>query len=565
MLFVLLKLMFLMAGFNLYTKFSDLNSTVETSTELFFESSSINLSVSGSENGYFQQAKYPDFSVFFDGQVYNTQVAILFDECIKAARGNTLHELTEFVKTIDGEFVLILIESGANRAWLINDSFGRLPIYIYEHPEQLIITRNIDWLVDVINLPYNKTGLAQLLLFGYCLGTRTHFDSIRKMSPNSLLSIDCKPLSIKEASAFSIDLKNNNLDLEVLENELQSAFEKALLNRINTLGNAALALSGGLDSRYIASVLKKLDVNIPLITYRDVDHSTDLDIESAQKISQQLGLEEAHQFIQLDKCMERDLQELARHKQGFNSLSMAFQLSFWKHFSEHKFSILTGDGGGKFFVDLSPLKTLHSEKKLLRYILRYNAISTPEVASTLAGISKNELLKSVTQELRAYPYSDFDQKYIYFTIREGGINWAFEGEDRNRLYTWSTSPFYAPEVIRLAMRYPMKQKIYGGLYRRLYAKLPGKLNEVLNPNWNEAPGSVDKVRRLHKRQSLKLYLPQRLIWRKKSQLLCDFPEYNLFKKQVELTNEFPKLNHLKGRQQNEFYWIILTLLLRRNQ
>jgi asparagine synthase (glutamine-hydrolysing) len=61
---------------------------------------------------------------------------------------------------------------------------------------------------------------------------------------------------------------------------------------------------------------------------------------------------------------------------------------------------------------------------------------------------------------------------------ERGFKWLFEGEDRNRQFFWSVSPFYGREPFRLAMDCPSRLKARYALYRRFMESLSPELIDV---------------------------------------------------------------------------------------
>jgi asparagine synthase (glutamine-hydrolysing) len=54
---------------------------------------------------------------------------------------------------------------------------------------------------------------------------------------------------------------------------------------------------------------------------------------------------------------------------------------------------------------------------------------------------------------------------VHFVICERGLKWQSEGEDRNRCYFWSTTPFSGTRFFNDAMGCPDEQKARFGLYR----------------------------------------------------------------------------------------------------
>jgi hypothetical protein len=64
-----------------------------------------------------------------------------------------------------------------------------------------------------------------------------------------------------------------------------------------------------------------------------------------------------------------------------------------------------------------------------------------------------------------------------------------EGEDRNRQYFWSVSPFYAPRFFEHALSCPDDQKFGLRLYREFLGLLSPGLENIPHANWGAPLGS----------------------------------------------------------------------------
>ena len=173
------------------------------------------------------------------------------------------------------------------------------------------------------------------------------------------------------------------------------------------------------------------------------------------------------------------------------------------------------------------------------------------------SVLKEKLIKT----LKEYPFASYNDKYTFFLIREAGINWAMEGEDRNRQYTWSSTPYYNPKLIRLCLAMPQRAKEYGMLYKYLYKQFPGNLENVSNPNWDEVVEDSKSVRRIHNKQKIKGFLPAFLLEKKKGISINDFEFSDEMQRTVKewKHNDLLNLETLKDKNSTNFYWQLFTL------
>jgi asparagine synthase (glutamine-hydrolysing) len=72
-------------------------------------------------------------------------------------------------------------------------------------------------------------------------------------------------------------------------------------------------------------------------------------------------------------------------------------------------------------------------------------------ACRLADVDVTDFKEELLAVLRCYPEADAQHKYIHFMIYERAMRWLFEGENHNRCYFWSVTPFYALDFFRAAM------------------------------------------------------------------------------------------------------------------
>jgi asparagine synthase (glutamine-hydrolysing) len=153
---------------------------------------------------------------------------------------------------------------------------------------------------------------------------------------------------------------------------------------------------------------------------------------------------------------------------------MAFVLPFLRDLKSDfgtEATHFTGDGGGKVLVDLRPTRRLRSIQAVVEYTLHRNALLPAEVACDLAGVKPSDFMDAFAECIASYPEHRGEDRNIRFLLKGRGARGSFEGEDRNRCYFWSTTPFYAFEFFRLAMAVPQSRKSGHRLYSRFLRHL----------------------------------------------------------------------------------------------
>lgn len=449
-----------------------------------------------------------DCIVLLEGMIYDQPEEVVKTKVHNFCSGqNTAWQLQSWLHQRDGEFVLLIYRRTNQQLFLWNDWLGRLPVYLFQDRIQFVIGRDIRQLRHLVGITsFDPYALATTLLFGFALGEKSLWQNISYLPPGTLLKADCIKNSIEISDNQFLGFRTDDLkhyDPKILLNDLTEATQ----NRLEKVKNPALSLSGGLDSRLMAGIFKQIGLNIPAFTYQDAAGSADADFKAVNDIVRQLQWRQNHQFIALQNPGEEQIRQLMELKQGLNYAGMAFIIPFLEYFNNHHFSMFTGDGGDKVLADLRPSIRIKSFPALLNFLLhKFGRISLSQAAKW-SGLEISALKTYLIGQLESYDSSPA-MAYTDFLLRERGRKWLFEGEDRNRAFCWSTTPFYSQPFTPAALSVSMNRKTYGKMFLELYRILPGNLETIVNPNWNLPLNQQNSIRKLYFRQRLKYSLPR---------------------------------------------------------
>jgi asparagine synthase (glutamine-hydrolysing) len=450
------------------------------------------------------------YSIVFEGLTYPFLIEEELDELFSffISSGFDTERINDWIQHKDGEFNLLFLDQRLQQALLVNDRFGRLPLYFLQEGRRLALGREIAFVRQFKLIPTDdKLGWAQTLLFGYTLGTRTLWEKVERLKPNLQLHIDLINGRTLFRSYFKApETSSKNINNQLITN-VKESFNRALRNRIHTLKNPALSLSGGLDSRLIAAALASQQLTIPLISYRDAEKSAEMDVQVAVEIVEKLNYVNQYQIVDLKAVTAESIVELLQLKQGLNGAEMAFILPFLKFYRDQTFQMITGDGGDKTLDDLRPSIHLFSQQHLINQLIAKHSAFSINHVSHLLQLSPSVVYESIVECLKSYQSRSLEEQYIQFMIQERAMHWLFEGEDRNRSFIWTTTPYYNPHFFDLAFQIPMKEKAQGKFFLNLLPFFPGQLHTLKNPNWMAAPTEKYKVSVLFFRQKIKGYLP----------------------------------------------------------
>jgi asparagine synthase (glutamine-hydrolysing) len=429
----------------------------------------------------------PTYRVVLEGELYGVEdVATEMRSLAPRLFGEDPAAVADFVCDADGDFLVCAREKRSGAVAVVNDVFGRLPTYYHVGDDRTICSREVGFVLDAVDVTFDRIGVAQSLLFGYTLGARTLWSGVRKLPPATLLQVD------PDGTATTTDLHTFDFDgsahadrsLERNVAELRSLFVEACRARGRRPGEAVLSLSGGHDSRTVAAAFREADVSFTAATFARSEDDTDAEV--AAEVASALDVD-WDRYDLTDPSPDPDrMATLLRLKEGMNPLSMGFILEFFDELrSRHGSSMnyVTGDGGDKALPSLRPAQSLSNAKALLDYVVARNAVFEVDRAADIAGVSESALLESIRARLSSYPERDPETRYVHFLVHERGFNWLNEGEDRNRYYFWSLTPFYSPAFFRYAMNVPPEQKTHNEFYREFLADLWPKAVELDHANF----------------------------------------------------------------------------------
>jgi asparagine synthase (glutamine-hydrolysing) len=429
-----------------------------------------------------------NYVMYLEGKIYNKDDTTIDKELNVVAEWvsrpfiERKGDLKNWLLSLDGEFLLFILNKSSKSFYFLNDALGRLPVYYGKSSVEFRISREFRFFNNSIDgAKVDRMGLAQYLLFGYPLGKRTLLTGVDRLLPASVIKIDInrKQIQIAQLHTFNLEKKSDaGKTLQETTRELVRLFSEGCNNRARTSNgdipttNVVLALSGGLDSRTVAACLCKNSIPFVGVTRLDNLERSTSDAEIAEQLARLLKIE--WKLFRVKSPRGRDLLRLLRMKNGLNYFGMSFILSFLDKVRADYgvgISYFTGDGGDKVLRDLRPCWRLKSLDALVDYIFSRNQIFDVHQVSALTRISAAEIVAELKNHVLSFPEDDLCQKYVHFLIFERAFKYLFEGEDRNRCFFWSLAPFFSIPFFRYAMECPDRLKERFALHRSVLLAL----------------------------------------------------------------------------------------------
>ncbi|MFB6079803.1 MAG: asparagine synthase-related protein [Haloferacaceae archaeon] len=431
--------------------------------------------------------------LFLDGALYDRSLDDDGERVADWLAAGDDDELASWLRSRDGAFVLVAVDRATEETHVLTDAFARLPTYRASIRGADVVSRELA-LVGTLaretgtDRPVDRLGVAQTLLFGYRLGDRTLYKGVSHLPPAARVR-----LGGARERVFRYDFgTRTRADRSVRENarRLARQFAVACENRARG-GPVVVSLSGGLDSRAAAAGYATLDVPTRAATFDPITSDASGELRVAERVARAVGLPWKRYRVTSRAEHEAWLVETM---QGMNSVGMAPVVDFLDALVDDHgrgVTLVTGDGGDKALPDLTPPRSFGDLDALVDHLVAAHAVMTPADAAAAAGVDEDALVASVAERIRSYPESAPGDRYAHFAVRERAVNWLNHGEDRNRYFCWSASPFYAAPFFLDAMNCPPEQKRRGRLYRAFLRQLSPGIERIEHADFGASPDSVE--------------------------------------------------------------------------
>ena len=451
----------------------------------------------------FQVIKSGRHIILIEGKIYNINAVHDKDfiNNVKAIAKTGDINLLDYFHSLDGEFIIYVINRLNRNVTMINDYMGRLPLYVW-HQKRFILSRDI-FVMDKVTtgLLFNESTVYQYLRLGFPLGKNTLFHDIDRVPGSSFLTIDDKGIRLREGSFDEVVFNGTHAGNEP-EKALYELFRKAVKDRLQAGKKVVISLSGGMGSRLVAGEIEKSGYPADFATYTTETPVFGKEMEVVKKIGKHY---EHSPHVTVCKTWSPEFfDELTGAKGGMNDFGRAFELQFLKDISSRFHEMITGYGMASTLAYLFPDVPV-SKKKFAAYVLKKHRVSKIRTLDRffLFDLKKEE--KNMRELLLDLPAKNTTSKYKYFLLAEMARNLLFEEEDRDRSFIWSTSPFYNPEFYRLAHAIPEKLKRKYVLLEKFTRLVDPQLAEIPHAQWDFAIAEKQRVRKMIFREKLRHY------------------------------------------------------------
>ena len=308
------------------------------------------------------------FILAFNGEIYNhrelrQRTSLSSRNWLGSGDAETLATLLDFVPIADivdllrGMFAIAVWDRSSRELHLFRDRFGIKPLYYAHHQERFAFASTADALSTFAGQrsSVSRQSLHALMSFGHISGRKTLWEKVYEVLPGEHVAFS-EPENALSRRKFS-NLTHRAIEqlelgkscaLDTLHEQLFSELEKAVQDATLSDVPVGALLSGGIDSRLVASLHAKSRGRISTFTIGFEDGSLD-ESAIARESARQLGSE--HHSVRLSQESALATIGIAEAAFGepFGDSSSVPMIALSQLASRAAKVVVSGDGGDELF------------------------------------------------------------------------------------------------------------------------------------------------------------------------------------------------------------------------
>ncbi|MFD2244914.1 hypothetical protein [Pontibacter ruber] len=187
------------------------------------------------------------------------------------------------IKNLSGLFSLVVYNSFLDELTIISDRGGFFPIFYITTNEYIAFSTEVKFLNQLNNVPeINKVALHERLFFGYVLGNHTLITNICRLPVGTYLKVKERKVQLINFWSWNDISKTIIYDYNIALEQGAKIIPTSLTKYYDYRKKYQLLLSGGFDSRFIASEISKFNEgeNIKGISIHKPNSTKDVKIAS---------------------------------------------------------------------------------------------------------------------------------------------------------------------------------------------------------------------------------------------------------------------------------------------
>jgi asparagine synthase (glutamine-hydrolysing) len=418
----------------------------------------------------------------------------------------------DFVKAVEGAFVLALWDRSRNQILVANDRFSLKPLYYTQSDGGFLFAPELKGILadPGFSKKLNLTALAEYVRFQQLLGDKTFFEGITLLPPASLLCLDCQTLKFTQSNYWdwrSIRSLEKAPDKREAVEETERLLRRAVNIRLERAARPGILLSGGLDSRVLLALADRQYQPLTTLTY---GHPDCRDVHLAAKIAR--AARTRHHVFELNDGnwvknvagFHLDLVEGAHswiHAHGLSILPEARQL-IDVNLSGFEDGVMTGH------LERTPIIYAPDEEALVNAMFHYytQQHSWPGLTESEAqglytddysSLARDAAVDSLRAELARFAHPDTRLRGLFFNIRNHDRRMILNSVIFNSSHIEVRCPFNDYRLVEWTASLPAEIKNGKWLHRAILSRVAPALAVIPYDKDYRLPTTNHLVRTAH--------------------------------------------------------------------
>ena len=361
-----------------------------------------------------------------------------------------------------------------------NDLLGVNQFFHFTHKNAHIFSNSLALILKYSGLKeFDFFNLSSRIYLNNQLDESSIFDKIDRMGAGTFIEINrnFNSMTVKKSK---IEWSFEKLEPEQFHNLISSSSNLEFENK-----NLAIALSGGIDSRYILSNFIKNKKNPTLISYGMPEHPDNI---ISKKIADKIGLKHiqfsnSNNYVEISEDM---ILQFSLDNQLQNSLSEIISKSFYSMIETENFYIVDG-GIGEFgrrgyftlagLIGFRSFKSRDVNEILNSYFIKKSiSFFNEELQKQIVSNTKHKL-KIMIDTMPDMENIDFQNWIDLFGIRIKYPNFMHYEQQNSDKSIINFSPFNFLKSLQTAMKIPVTMRSDAKLYKEFIIKSTPELKQ----------------------------------------------------------------------------------------
>jgi asparagine synthetase B (glutamine-hydrolysing) len=395
---------------------------------------------------------------------------------------------------LNGNFAVVVYDAAGRRVHLVTDYCGVFPAFEVDTPEGRIYGSHPDALAEAANERHrlDEVSLAEFALARTVTPPYSYYERIRAADHGTIFTFELDAPRTEEPSKRRYFEFTYRGDPGVPESDLADALAAALHRAVARrtlvgLGPAAVALSGGLDSRVILANVASREQAFAFSCYDEPNR----ELRTAEAIARALSA----RFLPLQRGFDfyaDSAEQGVRISGGMGSLANNHFLGVIPRLTQDGMQVLlTGCYCDYLFKGLPLNRRVDwlTRRETLAPFRHEFYFSQSSSASVLAGQARERWESRIPSELRK-----LDAVETVFQVEaRRTFPLCYEGDNQQRVVpqrvTGWCPPFVDREVIDVYCRLPYHFKLNRSVFKKVVAALTPELRSIPDANTGASPGA----------------------------------------------------------------------------